>query len=148
MTQHIALLVARAAARMVSLLGPGGMRAIARLNKHIGNPIQRLWAPYLPYYALILHTGRKSGRTYRTPVMAFVQDGELVVMLNYGTESDWVRNIQAARTANVVHRGDRYRLADPRVLPADSPELPAKVRAAGTPGRSVLHGTLTPTPPS
>ncbi|MFI0350963.1 nitroreductase family deazaflavin-dependent oxidoreductase [Actinomadura sp. 9N407] len=146
--KRLAAVVALLAARTASLLGPGGMRALARFNKYVTNPIQRLWAPHLPYYAVIEHTGRKSGRTYQTPVMAFVQDGELVVMLNYGTESDWVRNLQAAGTATVVQRGGRYRLTDPSVVPSDSPELPAAVRAAaGTRARSALYGTLMPDSP-
>jgi deazaflavin-dependent oxidoreductase (nitroreductase family) len=45
--------------------------------------------------ALIEHNGRKSGRSYQPPVMAFVDGGEPSVVLNYGTESDWVRNVQA-----------------------------------------------------
>ncbi|WP_280421734.1 hypothetical protein [Nocardia carnea] len=55
-----------------------------------------------------------------------------------------MRNIQAAGAAGVVHRGTRYQLTAPQVLPADSDELPAVMRAAGIPGRSVLVGTLGP----
>ena len=119
------------------------MRAIARFNKWVTNPIQRMWAPRLTYMAVIEHTGRKSGNTYRTPVMAFVDGGALSVVLNYGTASDWVRNVQAAGSAGVVHRGKHYRLIDPRVIPIDSAELPSGVRAIRTSARSALHGVLT-----
>lgn len=120
---------------------------IARFNKYVTNPIQRRWAPYLPYYALIEHTGRKSGKAYRTPVMVFVEADALTVLLNYGTKSDWVRNIQAAGSATVVHRGKSYRLTEPRVLPTDSPELPAAIRAGNSPS-SALRATITPAEPA
>lgn len=94
------------------------MRVIARFNKYVTNPLQRLWAPWLPYMAVIEHTGRKSGKPYRTPVMAFVDTKSVRVVLNYGEHSDWVRNVRAAGSARLVHRGRRYRLSDPRIIPA------------------------------
>ncbi|WP_095533472.1 nitroreductase family deazaflavin-dependent oxidoreductase [Mycobacterium aquaticum] len=97
------------------------MRALARFNKYVTNPIQRMWAPYLPYMAVIEHVGRKSGTSYRTPVMAFVE---------------------AANTATVTHRGKRHRLVDPKVLPLDSPDLPRAVQGINTSARSALHGRL------
>lgn len=148
MPKRFTIAVAALATRISSLLGLRAMRAIARFNRHVTNPIQRLWASRLPYLAVIEHTGRRSGKGYRTPVMAFVEDGALTVVLNYGTESDWVRNIQAAGSAGVVHRGRRYRLTGPRVLPTDSPELPPAVRTAGTSARNALHGALSPAGPA
>ncbi|MFI5715460.1 nitroreductase family deazaflavin-dependent oxidoreductase [Nocardia sp. NPDC051750] len=144
MRKKFAATAARAVARIASAAGQRRMRALARFNRYVTNPVQRLWAPYLPYVAVLEHTGRKSGNSYRTPVLAFIESGAFVVPLNYGTESDWVRNIEAAGAAGVVHRGKRYRLTDPRVLPADSPDLSPVVRAAGIPGRSVLSGVLAP----
>ncbi|OLP01066.1 nitroreductase family deazaflavin-dependent oxidoreductase [Mycolicibacterium porcinum] len=94
------------------------MRIIAQVNKYVTNPLQRLWAPWLPYMAVIEHTGRKSGRPYRTPVMAFIDSRSVRVVLNYGVQSDWVRNVRAAGAADVVHRGRRYRLSEPRIIPA------------------------------
>ncbi len=94
------------------------MRVIAHFNKYVTNPLQRLWAPWLPYMAVIEHTGRKSGNPYRTPVMAFIDDKSVSVVLNYGEKSDWVRNVQAAGSAGVVHRGRRYQLTNPRIIPA------------------------------
>lgn len=94
------------------------MRVIARVNKYVINPLQRLWAPYLPYMAVIEHTGRRSGRLHRTPVMAFVDHKSISVVLHFGEGSDWVRNVRAMGTAGVVHRGKRYRLSQPRIIPA------------------------------
>jgi hypothetical protein len=44
---------------------------LPQVNKLITNPVQGLWAPYVPPYAVIVHRGRTSGRQYRTPVTAF-----------------------------------------------------------------------------
>lgn len=120
------------------------MRIIARFNKYATNPVQRLWAPHLRHMAVIEHTGRKSGHTYRTPVMAYVEDGRLSVVLNYGEKSDWVRNVRAAGSAVVRHRGRSYVLTDPRVVALDRPDLPPGVRAVGGSAHKVLHGTLNP----
>lgn len=142
MRNEFAITIARTATRIASAAGPQRMRALARFNRYVTNPIQRLWAPYLPYMAILEHTGRKSGNRYRTPVMVFIKSDTVIVPLNYGTQSDWVRNILAAGSAGVIHRGRRYRLTDPQILPADSPDLPAALRGAGIPGRSVLLAGL------
>lgn len=112
------------------------MRGIARFNKYVTNPLQRLWAPRLPYMAVIEHTGRKSGKPYRTPVMAFVDSKSVSVVLNYGEKSDWVRNVQAAGSAGVVHRGTRYKLSNPRIIPASDQRARfiATVTPVSTPG--------------
>lgn len=142
MPNGVADRIAAVAERISAILGPRVMRFIARFNKRVTNPIQRLWAPRLRHMAVIEHRGRRSGTTYRTPVMVFVEGDELVVVLNYGTGSDWIRNVAAAGTAGVLHRGRRYRLANPRVIPVDSADLPGAVRSVRTPGRSALHAVL------
>jgi hypothetical protein len=110
MSNTIANRIAAAAERISSLLGPHMMRYIAHFNKRVTNPIQRLWASRLHHMAVIEHRGRSTGKDYRTPVMAFVVGGEFVVFLNYRTESDWVRNVQAASSASRVSPIRRPRL--------------------------------------
>jgi len=134
--------VAATTARIASVLGSRGSRLLARFNRHVTNRTQRLWAPRLRYAAVIQHRGRKSGKTYRTPVMAFIEDGNLSVVLNYGGQCDSVRNVLAAGSAVVVNQGKRYALSNPRVVPLDSPELPAGVRAIDIPERRALHATV------
>jgi deazaflavin-dependent oxidoreductase (nitroreductase family) len=89
-----------------------------RINRSVFNPRQ-LESAGTPgaYAALVLHTGRKSGKPYRTPVgVARTGDG-LVVALVYGRESDWVRNVLAAGSAVVVHEGHVYNVDDPHIVP-------------------------------
>lgn len=147
MADRFANTIAAVAARIASLVGPRGMRIVARFNRYVTNPLQQLWAPHLSHMAVIEHRGRKSGRLYKTPVMAFVEDAHLYVVLNYGTNADWVRNVEAAGSASVIHHGNRYQLTEPRILSVDSSELPSGIRKVGMPSRSALRGSLTPIDP-
>jgi deazaflavin-dependent oxidoreductase (nitroreductase family) len=140
--KEVAYRIATAAEQLSSWLGPQVMRWLAHFHKWVSNPVLRLWATRVPKMAVIEHRGRSSGKEYQTPVMAFVEDGEIVVVLNYGTRSDWVRNVEAAGSAAVLHRGKRFRLTHPRVIPVDSTRLAGALAAGRT--RSALHGTLVP----
>jgi deazaflavin-dependent oxidoreductase (nitroreductase family) len=90
-------------------------RRVARFNKLINNRIQGVYAWLVPPWAVILHQGRRSGRRYRTPVLAFKRDHTLIVALLYGEESDWLRNLQAG-DGHLVRAGRTFRLASPRVV--------------------------------
>ncbi len=61
MRDRFAATVARAVARIAAAAGPKRMQALARFNRCVTKPVQRLWAPYLPYMAVLEHEGRKSG---------------------------------------------------------------------------------------
>jgi deazaflavin-dependent oxidoreductase (nitroreductase family) len=93
-------------------------RGVARFNKYANNPAQGLYAWILPPWAVILHAGRRSGRSYRTPVLAFRRNDMLIIALLYGTESDWLRNLQAGPGA-LVRGGRTYELGAPRLVPTD-----------------------------
>jgi deazaflavin-dependent oxidoreductase (nitroreductase family) len=90
---------------------------MARFNRVGANRLQRLWAPYIPPYALVVHRGRKSGRTYRTPVTAFVRHGVMAVALPYGVDSDWVQNLLAEGGGELVRAGRTRRISNPRIVP-------------------------------
>jgi deazaflavin-dependent oxidoreductase (nitroreductase family) len=90
-------------------------RRVARFNKSINNRVQGVYAWILPPWAVILHRGRRSGRRYRTPVLAFRRDRTLIVALLYGEESDWLRNLQSAG-GRFVRMGRTYELSAPRVV--------------------------------
>ena len=102
------------------------------VNRRIVNPVQRLWAPWLPPWALILHTGRRSGVEHRTPVLAFGGPrGTLCVILFYGSRTQWIRNLQAAGAGAVVRAGRTRAIEGMRIVrDADDPVLPAVARAA------------------
>lgn len=70
----------------------------------------------LPGFAIVVHTGRRSGRTYRTPVNAFRRGNGYIIALTYGSDSDWVKNVLAAGTCELTTRHRRVRLAHPRII--------------------------------
>jgi deazaflavin-dependent oxidoreductase (nitroreductase family) len=93
---------------------------LARFNRHVTNPIGRLWAGWAPPSAIIEHVGRRSGRAYRTPVNAFTAtvDGKpgVAVLLTYGPDRDWLKNIKAAGSGRIRRYGKTVGIADPQVV--------------------------------
>ena len=63
------------------------------------------------------HVGRRTGRVHHTPVRAFRRGDTVVIGLNFGRESDWVRNIRAARRCRLRLRDQVMELTDPRIVP-------------------------------
>jgi deazaflavin-dependent oxidoreductase (nitroreductase family) len=94
---------------------PAGRR-IARFNRIVTNRILGPLAPFVPGMGVIVHTGRTSGRQYRTPVLVFSRDDRYIIALTYGPETDWVRNVMAAGGCTLETRGRTLRLSQPRLL--------------------------------
>jgi deazaflavin-dependent oxidoreductase (nitroreductase family) len=108
-------------------------KSVARFNKRVTNRVTRHIASWAPGFAIVTHVGRRSGRSYRTPVNVF-RDGERYVFaLTYGRDSDWVRNVVAAGGCEIETRRKHVRLAQP-VLFVD----PSR-RVAPAPARWVLR---------
>jgi len=92
---------------------------LARFNRRLFNPVIRTFAGRRgSLLAVVGHRGRRSGRSYRTPVLAFGSDDGYVVALFYGADSDWVSNVLAAGSCTLERGGRRVQLADPRMLDA------------------------------
>jgi deazaflavin-dependent oxidoreductase (nitroreductase family) len=91
-------------------------QTLTTFNKHVTNRITGPFAGVLPGFAVVTHVGRKSGRTYRTPVNMFRRDADYVFVMTYGPDVDWVKNVDAAGGAEVLTKGQTVRLTDPRHL--------------------------------
>jgi deazaflavin-dependent oxidoreductase (nitroreductase family) len=102
---------------------------LARFNRRVGNPLMRTFTGRLPPFAIVVHRGRRSGREYRTPVMAFPGADIVVIPLAFGSERDWVRNVLAADGCALVRRGRSIVLTFPRVVTAQA-GLPLMPRVA------------------
>lgn len=90
-------------------------KAVARFNNHVTNRVSRPIAGQAPGFAVVAHVGRRSGRTYRTPVNMF-RDGERYVFaLPYGADSQWVKNVMAAGSCDVRTQGRTVHLCEPRI---------------------------------
>jgi deazaflavin-dependent oxidoreductase (nitroreductase family) len=91
-------------------------RRMAAFNRRVTNRVTGPLAPRLPGFGVILHTGRRSGRRYRTPVNVFRVPGGYVVALTYGADAEWVRNVVAAGGCELETRGRREHLAHPELF--------------------------------
>ncbi|HLZ21847.1 MAG TPA: nitroreductase family deazaflavin-dependent oxidoreductase [Ktedonobacterales bacterium] len=89
---------------------------VARFNHRVTNRVTRMFDGRLPGFALLIHTGRRSGRTYRIHIYAFRDGDDYIIALVYGVESDWVRNVEAAGVCEIVTRGQHVRLTHPRTI--------------------------------
>ncbi|MGB3708537.1 nitroreductase family deazaflavin-dependent oxidoreductase [Gordonia sp. (in: high G+C Gram-positive bacteria)] len=115
---------------------------VARANKYVTNPIQGLWAGRIAPWAIVHHVGRRSNRAYTTPVIAFVKDGRLSIALNYGENSDWVKNVLAAGEFTLEQSGKKIEIAGVRVIPSDSPDIVKPARIPAMLADSVLYGRV------
>jgi deazaflavin-dependent oxidoreductase (nitroreductase family) len=105
-------------------------RSVGRFNRLVTNRLSRPVAGHLPGLGVVVHTGRRSGRQYRTPVNVFRRPGGLAIALTYGAGAQWTRNVLAAGHAEIVTRGRTHRVTNPRIVhDADRKPVPAPVRA-------------------
>ncbi len=65
--------------------------------------------------AILTHVGRRSGRTYKTPLGAFAYGDGFVLSLVYGSQTDWCRNVMATGTCTLAWKGHTYELERPEI---------------------------------
>lgn len=87
-----------------------------KINKRVWNPR----ALENGKWAVLAHVGRSSGNVYRTPLDATEIDGSFVFILVYGSGSDWVQNVLAAKSASLQINEEEIELASPRLLTEDA----------------------------
>jgi deazaflavin-dependent oxidoreductase (nitroreductase family) len=118
---------------------------------------------YLRLYGVVHHRGRRSGRTYMTPVVVRPTVSGFVIPLAFGERADWFQNVHAAGSCEISWNGTTYSVVDPVVVdwPTARPafshleriaaplvgiERCVRVRRtdAGDPGRDVRTNFQTP----
>jgi deazaflavin-dependent oxidoreductase (nitroreductase family) len=67
--------------------------------------------------SVVRHVGRRSGRTYETPVIAVQHDDSFLIALPYGQRTDWLKNVLDAGSAAIVANGHAYQVDQPEVIP-------------------------------
>lgn len=92
------------------------MSFLAPITTRVFNPAMRVVAGRVPGLGIMTHTGRRTGRQYRTPVLVLREADRLVVALWYGVDAHWVRNVLAAGGGAIRTRGHDRRLVDPVVV--------------------------------
>jgi deazaflavin-dependent oxidoreductase (nitroreductase family) len=98
------------------VLGP-----IIALSKRFMNPRQmRTAGTPGAYAAIIRHRGRTSGTPYETPVGVVTDGDAYLIALPYGTRAQWLRNVLAAGSAELVHEGATVHLDHPELVPMET----------------------------
>ena len=115
-------LVAAVAVMLFSKLAAGPRsNVIRRFNRDRLNPWMMRRAGGEHWYASVVkHTGRASGKEYETPVVMHEVDGHLAIPLPYGTDVDWLENLQHAGGGLAVHKGVEFALTEPKIVSRDS----------------------------
>jgi deazaflavin-dependent oxidoreductase (nitroreductase family) len=67
--------------------------------------------------SVVRHVGRRSGRSYQTPVVAVEHDDSFLIALPYGERTDWLKNVLAKGSATLVTDGCTYEVDEPEVIP-------------------------------
>lgn len=98
--------------------------SVPQYAKRWFNPYVLPVAERLAPFAVVEHSGRRSHRAYRTPVVALARRRagggvDAVFALPYGPGVDWARNGQAAGGFALVRKHVRYRLDDLRLVHGD-----------------------------
>ena len=91
-------------------------RAVANFNRRVTNPVARSLTPWLPCLGTLEHTGRKSGRHYRTPLLVFKTRDGFAILIGYGPESDWLKNVLAGGPTVLHKLGKAIALANPQIV--------------------------------
>ena len=100
-------------------------RWLAQFNRRFVNPR----AAQGDTWQVLVHVGRRSGKSYRTPIGAIPVDGGYLIFVNYGRRTDWLQNVLAAREAVIEVDGNPVDVANPRLVPMDRSR---KMLPAGT----------------
>jgi deazaflavin-dependent oxidoreductase (nitroreductase family) len=90
--------------------------------------VKRAGRPRFRMAARLTHTGRRSGRTYVTPVGARRAGDLVLIPLTFGNQSDWTRNVLAAGRCSLRLEGVDYLATAPTLLSRE--EAGSDVRAA------------------
>ena len=99
------------------------------LTRLLNPPIRRLAGRSgVPLLGLVSHQGRRSGRTYVTPVGVGSAGTAFLIPLTFGPTSDWCRNVLAAGGCTLTWRGVRYTADQAEII--DDRSARAEVKAA------------------
>jgi len=102
---------------------PRDNRRLRTFVKHFINPVLRnLTRGSRGPFALLRHVGRRSGKTYETPIMVFRARDGFIIVLTYGPQVDWLRNLQAAGQGSLRWHRQEYVFRKPELIDAQTAE--------------------------
>ena len=93
---------------------------MAHFNRLATTRLTRPLAKRLPGFGVVVHAGRRSGRRYSTPVNVFRSRDGYVIALTYGRDAEWVKNVLAAGTCELITRGRGRTLTPEEIVHDDA----------------------------
>lgn len=67
-------------------------------------------------YGFLRHVGRSSGTTYETPLGIERTEDGFVIAIVYGEKTQWVKNVLAAGSAEIVLEGETHLVERPEII--------------------------------
>jgi deazaflavin-dependent oxidoreductase (nitroreductase family) len=98
-------------------LGPR-TRRVVRFVAQFVNPVVVLIAGrrWMPILGVLHHVGRRTGRSYATPLGMRRLGNSFVMPRTFGEDAAWYRNVLAAGGCSVTYLGKDYTLVEPEVI--------------------------------
>jgi deazaflavin-dependent oxidoreductase (nitroreductase family) len=98
-------------------LGPR-TRRVVRFTAQFVNPVVVLIAGrrWMPILGVLHHVGRRTGRSYATPLGMRRLGNSFVMPRTFGEDASWYRNVLAAGGCTVTYLGKDYTLVQPEVI--------------------------------
>jgi deazaflavin-dependent oxidoreductase (nitroreductase family) len=91
-----------------------------RIKKRANRALLKIAGRRFRFYSILGHVGRRSGRTYVTPVAAYPLGDGFVFALLDGPNVDWCRNVLAAGSCTLKTQGREYVLERPELIPVSA----------------------------
>jgi deazaflavin-dependent oxidoreductase (nitroreductase family) len=91
-------------------------KAVTVFNKYVINKFFLFFAAWFKPMAIVVHSGRRSGRLYYTPVMVFRTGNGFLFALTYGSDVDWVKNLKASNNGILRYGGKEFHIQDFRLV--------------------------------
>jgi len=86
-------------------------------NKHGTNKVLiHICGREFGHFAILSHTGRKSGRLYQAPIIAEPIENGFVIALTYGKKVDWYANVKAKGRCSLYWKKKDYQLVNPELI--------------------------------
>jgi deazaflavin-dependent oxidoreductase (nitroreductase family) len=87
------------------------------LNKLVTNKILiHIAGKKFGHFAILSHTGRKTGKLYKTPIIAEPVEDGFVIALTYGKKVDWLANIISRGSCDLYWKKQHYCRALPEFI--------------------------------
>ena len=109
----------------------GILDRIRVINKRVTNKILiHIAGKDLGMFAILSHTGRKSGKIYQIPIIVEPLQNGFVIALTYGKKTDWYENVKAKGGCSLKWKRREYTLTNPEFIDQEQalPAFPAVFR--------------------